>query len=28
LRVQVARGELAARVETDRPDAGQQIGLF
>jgi exodeoxyribonuclease VII large subunit len=28
LRVQVARGELAARVETDRPDAGKQIGLF
>jgi exodeoxyribonuclease VII large subunit len=28
LRVQVARGEIAARVETEGSDAGQQIGLF
>jgi exodeoxyribonuclease VII large subunit len=28
LRVQVARGELAARVEAEGTDGGQQIGLF
>jgi exodeoxyribonuclease VII large subunit len=28
LRLQLARGELAARVESSSPDAGEQIGLF
>ena len=28
LQIRVARGELAARVERDGPDAGEQIGLF